>query len=878
MVKRLICIFLVMICLLIIPVRALTINDHVEEDTTSDNPELLFEGPISRGQWVHNLVELFELTLNTAEYPDVYYPDIVDSPFFDDIMIATKYGFIDIEAGENFEPEGFLTREDAVHMLNFYLGIQNGRKEYSFKDVENAVYPDDIQVALDRGWVTIINNIFSPEAALTEEEAGVMLAKAQEELDKRNITDEIQEYQFADYVKVIPESAEIISSYDAENEVTTLTISGYDGVLVEDDTVVFFSQGFAFVYGVKHAEEHNESWTVVTKEAPDDAIGNYAFVGQMEPELSPYIPENEPVTLMSADGEAITFGEVQLLSSDKFKISFARDFSSSGDVGYKGKITGTIKDIRLDTKFIGKQKFFTLSGKIEVTSSMEIDFLNDPAAASLFLGGVHLGPFGYAGVEISLKGEASLGYNYATSFKIGLDCSGSDPAFIKELNATQGCISAEGTVSAKLALAAQREFGKVGTAKASIGAGPVLTGKVKQYSEGAPQRCITLAGYLYAGFEASVKFKNLFTGDYSLDLKYSWDFYDEKNSPIRVYSHIEDGTPVYACTRGNDTGGVAEEGYMIPKYYTPVDSQYFATCSSHVNSSGTGSDGKPYVIWTTSENDDGTITITGYKGNGAVLTIPETIDGKTVTSIGNNVFKNNTSLRIVRMADTITSIGDGAFWGCLNLATVDFSSGLIQINQNAFRNCISLTSLDLPEGLQKIGTGKNGYSGGTFRGCSTLSSVYIPSTLTECNAMSSGYNGAIFEECPLLSNITFGDGITQIPANLFVRCSGLCEIIIPETVTIINSSAFSGCSNLKTVEFGKNLTQINQNAFRNCSSLTSLELPEGLSKIGVGKDGYSGGTFRGCSSLTSIYIPSTLTVAMLCLQDIMVLFLKIVHC
>ena len=93
MFKRIISAFLVvMICFSIIPTQVFATNNY----STEKSVELMSDSPISRGQWIQRLVELFELTLDKTEYPDVYYPDIADSPFFDDIMIATKYGFIDI--------------------------------------------------------------------------------------------------------------------------------------------------------------------------------------------------------------------------------------------------------------------------------------------------------------------------------------------------------------------------------------------------------------------------------------------------------------------------------------------------------------------------------------------------------------------------------------------------------------------------------------------------------------------------------------------------------------------------------------------------------------------------------------------------------------
>ena len=66
---------------------------------------------------------------------------------------------------------------------------------------------------------------------------------------------------------------------------------------------------------------------------------------------------------------------------------------------------------------------------------------------------------------------------------------------------------------------------------------------------------------------------------------------------------------------------------------------------------------KPNVTYTT---NNGTITITGYTGPGGAVTIPSTINGLPVTSIGNYAFSNCTSLTSVTIPDSVTSIGLGA--------------------------------------------------------------------------------------------------------------------------------------------------------------------------------------------------------------------------
>ena len=58
-----------------------------------------------------------------------------------------------------------------------------------------------------------------------------------------------------------------------------------------------------------------------------------------------------------------------------------------------------------------------------------------------------------------------------------------------------------------------------------------------------------------------------------------------------------------------------------------------------------------------------TITITGYTGPGGTVSIPATINGLPVTSIGDRVFVDHTSLTGITIPNSVTNIGDYAFYG-----------------------------------------------------------------------------------------------------------------------------------------------------------------------------------------------------------------------
>ena len=196
---------------------------------------------MTRGAWMRELVNLFGLTLNEDEYPDVYFPDIEESEYFNDIMVATKYGFVDVEAGDNFEPDAPLTRENAAWTLNFYLGIQKAKDSYTFSDASELTYPDDAQVAVDCGWFALTEGQFNPNLAVTAEECAAMREYAAQILAGRNTETNVADYEFADFVKVIPNSAEVASKFDTDTGTRTVIIKGYSDTLSNGDTFAYYT-------------------------------------------------------------------------------------------------------------------------------------------------------------------------------------------------------------------------------------------------------------------------------------------------------------------------------------------------------------------------------------------------------------------------------------------------------------------------------------------------------------------------------------------------------------------------------------------------------------------------------------------------------------
>lgn len=121
--------------------------------------------------------------------------------------------------------------------------------------------------------------------------------------------------------------------------------------------------------------------------------------------------------------------------------------------------------------------------------------------------------------------------------------------------------------------------------------------------------------------------------------------------------------------------------------------------------------------------NQGTATVTKYKGAGGTVEIPATLGGYPVTGIGMHAFAEYTSLKSVSMPESMTWIGNGAFAGCTGLESVALPAGLKSIGENVFYSCTSLTSVVIPDKVTSIGSL-------AFFGCLKLESITVPAGIT----------------------------------------------------------------------------------------------------------------------------------------------------
>ena len=85
------------------------------------------------------------------------------------------------------------------------------------------------------------------------------------------------------------------------------------------------------------------------------------------------------------------------------------------------------------------------------------------------------------------------------------------------------------------------------------------------------------------------------------------------------------------------------------------------------------------------------------------LLIPSSYEGKPITSIGEQAFRNCSGLTSVTIPDSVTSIGIKAFGYCISMTSVVIPDSVTSIGRDAFELCSSLTSVTIPDSVLKSG-------------------------------------------------------------------------------------------------------------------------------------------------------------------------------
>lgn len=118
--------------------------------------------------------------------------------------------------------------------------------------------------------------------------------------------------------------------------------------------------------------------------------------------------------------------------------------------------------------------------------------------------------------------------------------------------------------------------------------------------------------------------------------------------------------------------------------------------------------------------------------DGAVLRVPELVDGQTVTAIAPGCFSGCDMLTTIVLPETVTAIGDGAFSGCTALRGLLVPEGTRTIGEGAFDGCVNLESVSVPASVTAIAPG-------CMDDCASLMYIFYDGSFESWNALYSDF-------------------------------------------------------------------------------------------------------------------------------------------
>ena len=301
------------------------------------------------------------------------------------------------------------------------------------------------------------------------------------------------------------------------------------------------------------------------------------------------------------------------------------------------------------------------------------------------------------------------------------------------------------------------------------------------------------------------------------------------------------------------------------------------------------------------------IILLSYDGDSDSLTVPEEVDGHTVTAIYDKAFAGCDTLGEVTLPDSINYFGEEVFrdssvrsvnipkgvkmipsytfYNCQGLTDVAFHDNIAAIANTAFKKTeatvpdklksrVTGDALDNSEALCTFTTDEWEYTVSCLYGLVNLDfssytgenkDIVIPDDLSYYDELTC--DSGIFDRTTNIKSVVFPEDMQYVTVRF--KDSTIEKVVLPRNIDM-SDSMFENCTKLKTVVFGgKNSDiKIGDRAFRNCTSLTDITFPDECEKITIGNNAFENtgiaglslnypseigsGAFSKCSSLKTV--------------------------
>lgn len=554
-------------------------------------------GYLTRGEWIHKLVEGFEMSAASGSELQEFYTDLTDYEYGSEITLAANFGVFDV-LGDKFNPNEYVTRDFAAHTMNFCLGFPND-VAISFTDADAVYYDGDAQVAVNKGWFALENKEFHPSLYVKATESDIAF---------KDMHDTYKSTQIDETHKDVVEYADnVIRMTDAKSasiDGTTVKVTGSSKTVNDGDNFTFVVDGVEIIRKATDAwlDEDSNTWTIETEDADEGAILSCDSEGYGEIDYNSIEVLCEGLDVNFEDDTEVNNKESTLINNYyaapprlSLYSSSLKKIGQSGNIDLKktkisinGKIPiddlcelnieGSIKNIKMPYSIeLGasgiKNLYIGFNSDIDVKASLGIESQlpkDDAKIIELFrydlVGNGHvIGITCTVYAVISISGKVSIQYSFNSD--VGIGYSNGSWRTVKNFTGQHFHleVEAEEKLGLKVALEAR-------VANKSIGEFYISGGEKGKISlsgnSNEDNSCVNINAYVFAEFGAKFELTKHIT------FKASYEFINNENSPLRLNLHLENGVIVPACTKGlnyvsiTDTvgggsnGGGASGGYV----------------------------------------------------------------------------------------------------------------------------------------------------------------------------------------------------------------------------------------------------------------------------------------------------------------------------
>ena len=270
------------------------------------------------------------------------------------------------------------------------------------------------------------------------------------------------------------------------------------------------------------------------------------------------------------------------------------------------------------------------------------------------------------------------------------------------------------------------------------------------------------------------------------------------------------GLTVYARYAANDPGagsGHRNSVVIIDGERYLVDCGYTGNAPRHYELSKMDYDYSYEIL------NDGTLRLYQYEGTDTNIVVPDTIDGRKVTVLGNSTFQYCTQasdIESVTLPDSLTTIEKNAFYNCEKLKSVTIPPNVSSIGLAAFVEGLSESSLT----EIKVDP-ENPYF-------SEKDGVVFSKDGTKLIVFPSGRSG----------DYQIPDGTVSVGDYAFYYCVNVSSITVPGSVRSLGEGAFGNCSSLTKAVLNEGLEEIGEYAFQSSSGIRDIIIPASVKSVG----------------------------------------------